>query len=101
MIPVEKLVDHVRTYNPNSNAKLITQAYEYGKEMHDGQTRHSGELYFTHPIEVALLLAQQNLDDSTIITALLHDVIEDTQATYRQVAQKFGVDVARLVDGVT
>ena len=101
MIPVEKLVDHVRTYNPSSNAKLITDAYEYGKSMHGGQTRHSGDPYFTHPIEVAALLAQQKLDDSTIVTALLHDVIEDTEATYKEVAKKFGVEVAQLVDGVT
>jgi RelA/SpoT family (p)ppGpp synthetase len=101
MIPVEELVDHVRTYNPNTNAKLITDAYEFGKSMHDGQTRHSGEPYFTHPIEVAALLAQQNLDDSTIVTALLHDVIEDTEATYKEVAKKFSVEVAQLVDGVT
>lgn len=101
MIPVEELVDHVRTYNPNTNAKLITDAYEYGKLMHEGQTRRSGEPYFSHPIEVAALLAQQNLDDSTIVTALLHDVIEDTDATYKDVAKKFSVEVAQLVDGVT
>ncbi len=101
MIPVEELVDHVRTYNPNTNIKLITQAYEYGKLMHEGQTRHSGEPYFTHPIEVAALLSQQSLDDSTIVTALLHDVIEDTEATYKDVAKRFGVEVAQLVDGVT
>jgi RelA/SpoT family (p)ppGpp synthetase len=101
MIPVEQLVDHIRTYNPNSNTKLITDAYEFGKEMHEGQTRHSGEPYFTHPIEVAALLAQQNLDDSTIVTALLHDVIEDTEATYKEVAKRFSVEIAQLVDGVT
>ncbi len=101
MIPVEKLVDHVRTYNPNTNVKLITEAYEYGKLMHEGQTRHSGEPYFTHPIEVAALLAQQSLDDATIVTALLHDVIEDTKSTYKDVAKNFGVEVAQLVDGVT
>ncbi len=101
MIPVEKLVDQVRAYNPNSNTKLISEAYEYGKLMHEGQTRHSGEPYFSHPAEVSMLLAQQNLDDSTIITALLHDVIEDTPATYKDVAKRFGVDVAQLVDGVT
>jgi GTP diphosphokinase / guanosine-3',5'-bis(diphosphate) 3'-diphosphatase len=101
MIPVEKLVDQVRAYNPNSNTKLISEAYEFGELMHDGQTRHSGEPYFTHPAEVSMLLAQQNLDDSTIITALLHDVIEDTPATYKDVAKRFGVDVAQLVDGVT
>ncbi len=101
MIPVEKLVDHVRTYNPNTNVKLITEAYEYGKLMHENQTRHSGEPYFTHPIEVAALLAQQSLDDATIVTALLHDVIEDTKSTYKDVAKHFGVEVAQLVDGVT
>ncbi len=101
MIPVEKLVDQVRGYNPNANTKLISEAYEYGKVMHEGQARHSGEPYFTHPAEVSMLLAQQNLDDSTIITALLHDVIEDTPATYKDVAKRFGVDVAQLVDGVT
>jgi RelA/SpoT family (p)ppGpp synthetase len=101
MIPVEELVDHVRTYNPNANVKLITEAYEYGKLMHEGQTRHSGEPYFTHPIEVAALLAQQSLDDATIVTALLHDVIEDTKSTYKDVAKHFGVEVAQLVDGVT
>jgi guanosine-3',5'-bis(diphosphate) 3'-pyrophosphohydrolase len=101
MIPVDKLVDQVRAYNPNANTKLISEAYKYGNVMHEGQTRHSGEPYFTHPAEVSMLLAQQNLDDSTIITALLHDVIEDTPATYKDVAKRFGVDVAQLVDGVT
>jgi len=101
MIPVEKLVDHVLAYNPKANVALIREAYAYGKAMHDGQTRHSGELYFTHPIEVAILLAEQKLDDSTIITALLHDTIEDTDATYKEVSQKFGQEIAVLVDGVT
>ncbi len=101
MIPVEELVNHVRTYNPNANVELITEAYEYGKLMHEGQTRHSGEPYFTHPIEVAVLLSQQSLDDSTIVTALLHDTIEDTKSTYKEVAKRFGVEVAQLVDGVT
>lgn len=101
MIPVEKLVDHVLAYNPKANVSLIREAYAYGKAMHDGQTRHSGELYFTHPIEVAILLAEQKLDDSTIITALLHDTIEDTDATYKEVSQKFGQEIAVLVDGVT
>lgn len=101
MIPVEKLVDHVRTYNPNTNAKLITDAYEYGKLMHEGQTRHSGEPYFIHPIEVADLLAEQKLDDSTIVTALLHDTIEDTKSTYKEIAKRFGVEIAGLVGDVT
>ncbi|MFK5996766.1 MAG: bifunctional (p)ppGpp synthetase/guanosine-3',5'-bis(diphosphate) 3'-pyrophosphohydrolase [Rhodobacterales bacterium] len=101
MIPVADLVERIRAYNPNTNAKLIAKAYAYGKLMHEGQTRHSGEPYFTHPVAVAMLLAEQNLDDSTIITALLHDTIEDTDASYKEIAKRFGVDIAELVDGVT
>ena len=69
--------------------------------MHDGQLRHSGEPYFTHPIAVAMILAEQRLDDDTIITALLHDTIEDTKSTFQAVANLFGPEVAHLVDGVT
>lgn len=101
MIPVETLVNQVRTYNPHTNVKLIHKAYEYGLLMHKDQLRQSGEPYFTHPIEVAMLLAQQSLDDSTIITALLHDTIEDTKSTYKEIAKRFGVEIAGLIDGVT
>jgi len=101
MIDVETLIDHIRTYNPKTNATLIRQAYEYGKRMHDGQLRQSGEPYFTHPIEVAVLLAGQKLDDATIITALLHDTIEDTDATFKEVSELFGLETAQLIDGVT
>jgi guanosine-3',5'-bis(diphosphate) 3'-pyrophosphohydrolase len=69
--------------------------------MHQGQFRHSGEPYFTHPVAVAAILTEQQLDDATIITALLHDTIEDTKANYGVVADKFGDDIAKLVDGVT
>jgi guanosine-3',5'-bis(diphosphate) 3'-pyrophosphohydrolase len=69
--------------------------------MHDGQKRHSGEPYFTHPVAVAAILTEQRLDDATIMTALLHDTIEDTKGTYSEIAEEFGTDVAELVDGVT
>jgi guanosine-3',5'-bis(diphosphate) 3'-pyrophosphohydrolase len=69
--------------------------------MHDGQKRHSGEPYFTHPVAVAAILTEQRLDDATIVTALLHDTIEDTKGTYSEIAEEFGTDVAELVDGVT
>ena len=72
-----------------------------GMDMHEGQLRHSGEPYFTHPVAVAAILTEQQLDDATIITALLHDTIEDTSASYSEVAQLFGDEVAELVDGVT
>ena len=101
MLPADDLVELIRAYNPRSNSDLIRSAYEFGREMHDGQFRHSGEPYFTHPIEVAHILAEQHLDDATIITALLHDTIEDTKASYSGVSELFGEEVAMLVDGVT
>lgn len=101
MIDVEVLVGHVLSYNPKSNVDKIRAAYAYGKEMHEGQFRHSGEPYFTHPIEVAIILAGQKLDDATIITALLHDVLEDTKTSFKTMEKKFGSEVALLVDGVT
>ncbi|MGB8815111.1 MAG: bifunctional (p)ppGpp synthetase/guanosine-3',5'-bis(diphosphate) 3'-pyrophosphohydrolase [Paracoccaceae bacterium] len=101
MIDVEDLIALVRNYNPRTNSDLIRQAYAYGRQMHDGQLRHSGEPYFTHPVAVAAILTEQRLDDATIITALLHDTIEDTKSTYTEVARMFGAEVAELVDGVT
>ena len=71
------------------------------RDMHDGQMRRSGEPYFTHPVAVAAILTEQQLDDATIITALLHDTIEDTKSTYADIAGNFGHEVAELVDGVT
>ena len=86
MIDIQTLVDHVRTYNPKCNEDLIRRAYEYGKIKHAKQKRQSGELYFTHPIEVAIILAGQKLDDDTIVTALLHDTLEDTDATLNELS---------------
>ena len=101
MIDVEDLIALVRNYNPRSNAGLIRDAYEYGMRMHEGQFRHSGEPYFTHPIAVAAILTEMRLDDATIVTALLHDVVEDTSATRDDIAGMFGEEVAVLVEGVT
>ena len=101
MIDVEDLIALVRNYNPRCNAALIRKAYAYGMEMHAGQMRKSGEPYFTHPVAVAAILTEQQLDDATIITALLHDTIEDTKSTYAEVSRLFGTEVAELVDGVT
>ena len=97
----DDLIELVRVYNPKCNAALIAEAYAFGNEMHDGQMRQSGEPYFTHPVAVAAILTEQRLDDATIITALLHDTIEDTKASYSQISEKFGEEVAKLVDGVT
>ena len=100
-ITVEDLIALVRNYNPKTNDILIRAAFDYGAKMHDGQFRHSGEPYFTHPAAVAAILTQQRLDDATIITALLHDTIEDTKATHSEVENLFGKEVVELVDGVT
>ncbi|MFN3292091.1 MAG: RelA/SpoT family protein [Gemmobacter sp.] len=101
MIDVEDLIALVRNYNPRTNADLLRRAYDYGRRMHEGQFRQSGEPYFTHPVAVAAILTEMRLDDATIITALLHDTIEDTKSTYSEVARLFGDEVAELVDGVT
>ncbi|MFZ5964110.1 RelA/SpoT family protein [Thalassococcus sp. BH17M4-6] len=101
MIAADDLIALVRNYNPKTNEKLLRAAYDYGLKMHEGQLRHSGEPYFTHPVAVAAILTEQQLDDATIITALLHDTIEDTKSTYAAIAKRFGDEVADLVDGVT
>jgi GTP pyrophosphokinase/guanosine-3',5'-bis(diphosphate) 3'-pyrophosphohydrolase len=101
MIDVEDLIALVRNYNPRTNDDLIRRAYAYGINMHEGQLRQSGEPYFTHPVAVAAILTEQRLDDATIVTALLHDTIEDTKSTYSEVTRLFGEEVAELVDGVT
>jgi GTP pyrophosphokinase/guanosine-3',5'-bis(diphosphate) 3'-pyrophosphohydrolase len=95
------LIDLVRTYNPKTDADLIDRAYAYGARMHDGQFRHSGEAYFTHPVAVSEILADMKLDDATIVTALLHDTIEDTGSTYSEITTEFTPEIAELVDGVT
>ncbi|MFV2034121.1 MAG: bifunctional (p)ppGpp synthetase/guanosine-3',5'-bis(diphosphate) 3'-pyrophosphohydrolase [Halocynthiibacter sp.] len=101
MITADDLIQLVRNYNPKTNKTLIREAYAYGDAMHEGQFRHSGDAYFSHPVAVAAILTEQQLDDATIITALLHDTIEDTKSTYSEIAGKFGGEIAELVDGVT
>ena len=100
-IDADDLLDLVRAYNPKLNEALIRDAFAYGREMHAGQTRYSGEPYFTHPVAVAAILTEQQLDDATIVTALLHDTIEDTRSTYSEISERFGEEIAGLIDGVT
>ncbi|MEO1551195.1 MAG: bifunctional (p)ppGpp synthetase/guanosine-3',5'-bis(diphosphate) 3'-pyrophosphohydrolase, partial [Pseudomonadota bacterium] len=95
------LIAAVSAYNPHTDSDLLARAYAFGRAAHEGQFRTSGEPYFTHPIEVAGILAEQQLDDASIVTALLHDTIEDTEFGYSQVATEFGSEIAHLVDGVT
>ncbi|WBU61029.1 RelA/SpoT family protein [Paracoccus albus] len=98
---VEDLLALIRNYNPRTDEDLIRRSFEYGQRMHEGQFRHSGEPYFTHPIAVAAILTEMRLDDATLVTALLHDTIEDTRSTWTEVSEKFGREIADLVDGVT
>ena len=95
------LVEKVKKYDPNSNIELLKKAYSVSKAAHEGQQRNSGEPYIIHPVEVAIILAEMELDSTALIAALLHDTIEDTTCTYDEIKTHFGVEVADLVDGVT
>lgn len=95
------LISQIKTYNPDFDPDPVNRAYEYAKKMHDGQTRSSGEPYYTHPMEVAGLLANMKMDTATIVTAILHDTLEDTKATYEEVKGLFGEEVANLINGVS
>ena len=101
MTTADELIALVRTYNPKTNQSMLREAFAFGEAMHDGQFRHSGEPYFTHPVAVAGTLAEQQMDDATLVTALLHDTIEDTKASFAEVEKRFGREIAELVDGVT
>ena len=95
------LVERVRAYNPNTNEALLNRAYVYAMKAHGDQRRASGDPYFSHPIEVAAILTDLKLDDATIAAALLHDTIEDTEATRAEIDHLFGPSIGRLVEGLT
>ncbi len=101
MIRQYELVERVKAYYPSVDEGLLNRAYVYAMKMHGSQTRASGDPYFSHPLEVAGLLTDLKLDPATIVTALLHDTIEDTDATHGEIADLFGEEIAQLVDGVT
>ena len=101
MLRQYELVEKVRSYDPDADEALLNRAYVFSMKAHGTQVRASGDPYFSHPIEVAGILTDLKLDDQTIVTAILHDTIEDTLATPEQIEKLFGPDVARLVDGVT
>jgi len=101
MLRQYELVERVKTYDPDADEALINRAYVFSVARHGTQKRASGDPYFSHPIEVAGILTELLLDDRTIVTALLHDTIEDTLTTTQEIEKLFGGDVARLVDGVT
>ena len=95
------LVERVRAYNPNTDEDLLNRAYVYAMVAHGEQTRASGDPYFSHPLEVAAILTDLKLDDATIVAALLHDTIEDTEATRTEIDQVFGHEIGALVEGLT
>src|ERR1700734_101288 len=95
------LVERVRSYNPDTNEDLLNRAYVYAMKAHGSQTRASGDPYFSHPLEVAAILTGLKLDDATIVAALLHDTIEDTEATRAEIDQVFGPEIGALVEGLT
>lgn len=96
-----ELVEKIKAYDPSANEAAINKAYEFAMHAHVDQKRASGDPYFSHPLQVANIVADLKLDDATIITALLHDTVEDTSATLDEVRKAFGEEVAILVDGVT
>ena len=96
-----ELIDSVLSYKPEADQEVLKKAYVYGTKMHGRQLRASGDPYFSHPIEVAGILAELKLDTTTLVCALLHDTIEDTSATIKDIESNFGNEVAKLVDGVT
>ncbi len=101
MIRQYELVEAVKAYDPSADEDLLNRAYVFAMKAHGTQKRASGDLYFTHPLEVAGLLVEMRLDVATIATALLHDTVEDTVATLEEIEKLFGKEVAFLVDGVT
>ncbi|HLY38449.1 MAG TPA: bifunctional (p)ppGpp synthetase/guanosine-3',5'-bis(diphosphate) 3'-pyrophosphohydrolase [Candidatus Binatia bacterium] len=98
---ITELVDRVRSYTPTAPIDVIQRAYEFSAEVHKGQRRASGEPYLTHPLQVASIIADLRLDVPSVATALLHDTVEDTLATLPEIEERFGGEIAGLVDGVT
>ncbi len=96
-----ELLERVKRYNPNTDEAMLNRAYVYAMKAHGNQKRASGDPYFAHPLEVAAILTELKLDDATIVAAVLHDTIEDTEATREEIDRLFGPEIGKLVDGLT
>ena len=96
-----ELVEKVTSYDKDADENLLNRAYVYAMKAHGSQTRASGDPYFSHPLEVAAILTDLKLDDATIVAALLHDVVEDTETTHQEIEELFGKEIAALVEGLT
>jgi len=101
MIRQFQLVERVKAYDPQADEDALNRAYVFSMKAHGSQLRASGDPYFSHPVEVAGIIAEMKLDAASVITGLLHDTVEDTLATLEDIERLFGPDIARLVDGVT
>ena len=101
MVRLTNILEKVKGYHPRADTDLINKAYVYASRMHDGQRRKSGDAYFVHPVSVADIIADMRLDASSVCAALLHDVVEDCEASVADIETVFGDEVAFLVDGVT
>jgi len=101
MVRLTNILEKVKGYHPRADTDLINKAYVYASRMHDGQRRKSGDAYFVHPVSVADIIADMRLDASSVCAALLHDVVEDCEASVEDIETVFGDEVAFLVDGVT
>ena len=100
-ITIEDVIARQRQNNPNANIELVRKAYDYAKVNHGDQVRMSGEPYMIHPVNVAYILSELEMDDETICAALLHDVVEDTPRTHEDIVEEFGEAIAEMVAGVT
>ena len=101
MLSGKGLVNKIKKYHKNLDEELVLKAYKFAAKAHSTQIRSSGEPYFSHPVSVATILTEFKLDSISIITALLHDTVEDTEVTLKDIRDNFGDKVADLVDGVT
>jgi guanosine-3',5'-bis(diphosphate) 3'-pyrophosphohydrolase len=101
MIESSELIERVRSYQPAADAGLLKRAYDFSERAHTGQKRKSGDPYFIHPASVAGIITELRLDTASVCAGLLHDVVEDTLATTKDIEREFGAEIASLVDGVT
>lgn len=101
MINIDKIITQLKTYNPQADVSVLIKASEFSAKAHAGQTRKSGEPYLIHLLEVAHILTEMRMDTSSIVAAILHDTVEDTNITIEEITREFGKEVAVIVDGVT
>src|SRR3984957_1398792 len=101
MLQVDEIITRVRGYQPTADVELIKRAYDFSFKMHEGKTRKSGDPYIVHPVSVAGIITELRLDTASVCAGLLHDVVEATLASSKDLEKQFGLEIATLVDGVT